>query len=75
MSMPDNISISYDSESDTVTLFGVRYAANLFRVTGFAPAGRWLRIVKRENGYVTVFQTTPENDKVFDKLSDFKEQP
>ncbi len=47
---------SYDNQRDELIIEGVRYSGDLFRGLGFGPtpAGRWLRIVKIDDGVVTI---------------------
>jgi hypothetical protein len=50
----DMSTIDIDLESHVITLYGVRYALELFEHIGVGPVGTWLRIVKREDGVVTL---------------------
>jgi len=53
--MPTRIGIEYDALTDTLTIEGVKYSGELFRQFAQAmPIGTPFRIVKRENGEVTV---------------------
>jgi hypothetical protein len=44
----------YDVNSDTYEFFGIRYHSDLFRTLGLGAIGTVLRIIKREDGVVTL---------------------
>jgi len=44
----------YDFDRDTFTVFGLKYAAAYFESFTLEPVGTLLKIVKRENGLITV---------------------
>jgi hypothetical protein len=46
--------ISYDDQTDIVEIYGVRYAASLFRQLTIGPIGSTFRLVQREDGMVTL---------------------
>lgn len=45
--------ITIDFEQKVITVYGVRYALEIFEHLGLGPIGSWVRIVKREDGVVT----------------------
>jgi hypothetical protein len=47
---------AYDPTADTITIYGVKYAMELFKHLGIGPVGRWLRVIKREDGVITLEQ-------------------
>lgn len=53
--------IEIDLNQDTIALFGVVYALDLFRGIGFGglPIGTRIEIVKRKDGVVTLKTLTP----------------
>jgi hypothetical protein len=46
--------IDYDAERRVLTIYGVKYAEEMFAALSFAPPGKTLRIVERADGVVTV---------------------
>lgn len=46
--------IVVDDQRDEITIEGVRYSQALFRCVGIAPVGTALRIVRRQDGVLTV---------------------
>lgn len=47
--------IQTDDAADVITIYGIRYSGELFRGLGFdLRPGRSFRILKRENGVVTI---------------------
>ena len=48
--------ISYDRFNDVITIYGMKYAMDMFKHMAFSPTdeGRWYRILKREDGVITV---------------------
>jgi hypothetical protein len=57
------LGFKFDTTTDTVELCGVKYSAEVFRAFGYWPEGSWLRIMKRADGRVEVFQA-PEGARV-----------
>lgn len=53
------LSIDYNRETDVLTIAGVKYTAGLFRDLGGLQPDRWIKIVKREDGVLTVTQAPP----------------
>lgn len=49
------LAFSYDDQTDTLTVSGVKYAGELFRALGFGPVDSWIKIVKRDDGVLTIF--------------------
>lgn len=47
--------LDYDSATDTLTIAGVKYTAGIFRDLGGLEPNRWLKIVKREDGVLTIY--------------------
>jgi hypothetical protein len=54
-----SLAIAYDATTDVVTIEGIRYAGELFRGIGIGPTERWFKIVKREDGLVTLTVAAP----------------
>jgi hypothetical protein len=52
--------IELDLAAETITLFGVKYALEIFRALGFAPLGTVLEVIERERGTVTVKRYAPD---------------
>lgn len=51
----DTLEIDYDAARDIVAIEGIRYSGIIFReFARWAPAGSVLRIVKREDGILTI---------------------
>jgi hypothetical protein len=50
----------YDPFADVLTIEGVKYAGEVFRGLGLTPPGKWVRIVDRRDGVVTL--TTGESE-------------
>lgn len=47
--------ISYDSETDVVIIDGLKFAREVFAFMASEPTpGRWYRLIKREQGVVTI---------------------
>lgn len=42
--------LRYTPDYETLELFGINYAVDLFKTVGVAPLGSLIRILKRENG-------------------------
>ena len=55
--MPDFM--EYDQRSQTITIYGVRYAEEMFRAFAFDCPGTMLRIINREDGTVTIERVPP----------------
>lgn len=51
----------YDVTTDTVIIFGVRYAVGLFRTLAFGPIGSAFRIVGRDDGTVMLQSLNEES--------------
>lgn len=51
----------YDVTTDTVVIFGVRYAVELFKTLAFGPLGSTFRIVARNDGTVTLQSLNEES--------------
>jgi hypothetical protein len=48
---------AYDPVDDVLTIEGIRYSGDLFRYFALeTPPGRWIRILKREDGRITLEQ-------------------
>lgn len=62
--------IETDSDTDTITIEGVHYSCEFFRLAGFAPLGTWLRINARDMT-ITVQHIQAGSDlaRQFDQLS------
>jgi hypothetical protein len=54
MDFPKPLQFSYDAIRDVLTIEGVQYSGGLFREFGLGPLNRPLKIIKREDGLVTV---------------------
>lgn len=54
--MPNTVPdwISYDPNTDVLTIHGVRYAQGVFAGLGLGPTGRLLKIIERKDGVVTL---------------------
>lgn len=50
----DKSEITIDLERNLITIYGVCYSLQCFEYLGLGPIGTWLRIVKREDGVVTL---------------------
>ena len=46
--------IKIDTESRVLTIYGIRYTFELFQHLGAGPLGHWMRIIRREDGVVTI---------------------
>jgi len=55
--------LDYDGWTDTLTIFGVRYSGGLFRALAFGQPGEVFRILKRENGDISVERIHPDRIK------------
>lgn len=68
------LNFSYDEWSDTLTIEGVRYSGELFRMLGMGPRqGQLLKILKKEHDVVTV-QSVQVNEIDFEMWYDRQEE-
>jgi hypothetical protein len=54
MTAPTKLALSYDEAGDVLTVEGTKYSGEVFRQFGFGTAGRWMRVLSRDDGVVTV---------------------
>lgn len=65
----EQLRIDYDKYTDVLTVDGIRYSAELFRIFAFCKQGTWLRLEKRQDGVVTVSTPGPELERKFDAIA------
>lgn len=53
--------VKVDEHRRTITIFGIEYADEIFRYLGLGPIGSVLRIIKREDGIVTLKRLRDED--------------
>jgi len=53
--------ITIDTRADTIEIFGTKYALEVFRALGFGPVGAVFKIVKRNDGVLTLHTLEWEN--------------
>jgi hypothetical protein len=53
---------SFDRDNDTLTVNGVKFAGLMFYGLATLPEGTWLKLVKREDGVLTLKQIIGEVD-------------
>ena len=59
-----HLNFSYDANNDLITIEGVTYTGDLFRLWARdLPLFQWHRIIRRENGVVTIETTKDEPGK------------
>jgi hypothetical protein len=63
------LDVSYDDETDTVTIEGMTYAAEVFRMHSFCKEGTYLRIESRRDATVTRRGFSPDLQEKFDRLA------
>jgi hypothetical protein len=63
--------VTINNAEDTLTIFGIRYTGDIFRELAFAPVDadppRYLRIIKREDGFVTLQVRTDLREPIIRK--------
>ena len=60
---PTERPFSFDQSNDVITIYGINYAMEMFKHMAFSPTdGRWFKILKREDGVITVEVKKEEND-------------
>lgn len=60
----NSIALSYDPDSDVLTIEGYRYHGDLFRQLGYAlPEGRLFRLIKRQDETLTLGSFAPEVER------------
>ncbi|MGA8026440.1 MAG: hypothetical protein WB992_04790 [Bryobacteraceae bacterium] len=64
---------TYDPVTDTLTIFGIRYAVGLFEHLGIGPVGRILQIVNRHDETVTL-QALTVSDEQLEYVTDLLER-
>lgn len=63
------ITVMHDTEGDTITICGIRYAAELFRSMAIAQPGSWYRIEERRDGTISVFKPDEHTERTLDIVS------
>lgn len=60
----------YDISRDIFTIYGMKYAGSLFRslAKNGLNVGAWMRIVKREDGIISLGTVSPRIQAEFDRL-------
>lgn len=62
------LSVQYDHATDVLTVEGVRYSGVLFRSLGICETGKWMKVVERKDGVLTVLNVTDELSRTFNAI-------
>lgn len=63
------INVEYDQIEDIVTIEGIHYTGEFFRMAALAQVGTWFRVEKNKEGALTFFSPHEGTAKLFDAMT------